>query len=136
MCLRTFLRVGETSTQLLERRQRLQFSMLMLDDKVLGNLTSLPPADQANVLRQFFRTEIPSMKNPSAYLSGIIRSSKAPLRNNMNSGRMKGSPVGRQLENMYRQYDFALRHVDLREELHCSQAPRCRLRPPLALCMN
>ena len=90
--------------------------MVQLDDKVLGNLKALPHADQANVLRQFFRTEIPSMKNPSAYLSGIIRSTRAPQRtNSMNSGRMKGSPVGKQLENMYRQYDFALRHVHLRD---------------------
>lgn len=87
--------------------------MVQLDDKVLSNLTALQHSEQVNVLRQFFRTEIPSMKNPSAYLSGIIRSSRTSSGNNgMNSSRMKRSPVGRQLETMYRQYDFALRLVE------------------------
>jgi Heterogeneous nuclear ribonucleoprotein Q acidic domain len=92
--------------------RHLQFSMDLLDDKVLGSLKELSASDQASVMRQFFRTEIASMKNPSAYLSGIIRSSRTPSSGAGNApSRMKRSSVGKQLELMYRQYDFARRRI-------------------------
>lgn len=67
-------------------------------------LASLAPEQQVDALNQFFRMDISGMKNPSAYLSGIIRdvSAKRHCSDSLTEEDYKSSRVSKHLETMYR----------------------------------
>lgn len=80
----------------------MQFSPSVLDAKAYSTLASLPADDQASALRQFFTTNLAAMKNPSAYLLGVVRSIRGSGGRRDAPQRGSNGPVAKQLDFMYR----------------------------------
>lgn len=82
----------------------MQFSPSALDAKAYSTLASLPADDQASALRQFFATNIAAMKNPSAYLAGVVRSIRGSSGRGDAVPRGTNSAVSKQLDYMHKKY--------------------------------
>jgi Heterogeneous nuclear ribonucleoprotein Q acidic domain len=82
-----------------------QFKADIFDRKAMSMLQTLAPDRQVEAMRQFFDCDLAEMKNPSAYLSGIIRSVQGTRFRNtdkMSAEQFKRSPVSRHLEKLFR----------------------------------
>lgn len=84
----------------------LQFSATCVDSMAMAVLSGLPSQGQIEALNQFFALGVSEMKNPSAYLSGIVRSISSTRNRSEKASaeQFKHSRVSKHLENMYRKY--------------------------------
>jgi hypothetical protein len=84
----------------------LQFSATCVDSMAMAVLSGLPPQGQIEALNQFFALGVSEMKNPSAYLSGIVRSISSTRNRSEKASaeQFKHSRVSKHLEHMYRKY--------------------------------
>lgn len=88
----------------------MQFSPSDLDSKAYSSLSALPADDQASALNQFFATSIGQMKNPSAYLAGVVRSIRGSGARGDNVVRNPNTAVSKQLDLMHRKCGALLFH--------------------------
>ena len=84
-----------------------------LDERVMLLLVSMPPQSHTSILQQFFATPVTGMKNPSAYMNGVIMSYK---KFGPQQGKVANKAVDHLLADMYRRY--AHRAFRFRSSMH------------------